>query len=301
MIRITLRLATVLTCVLASALAAQTPAVVSSSPATPYQGSVFTILVTPAGSGSGVTAVRGRLAGELLHFRRSAGGFRAVAGVPVNVEGRVEFPLVLRYDDGTTVNFTAAIDVREGQYGADTLRVSSTFSDPLTDEQRARITRERELSRALTDVAHDTPRLWNKPFVRPTRTRITSGYGRARVFNGAIRSRHMGVDLDGDTGDPVRVSNDGVVALVGDFFYSGNTIYVNHGAGLLTAYNHLSRTAVAEGDSVSRGQVIGYVGQTGRVTGPHLHWTARYGTMALNALTLLDLEVPDGRDGTASH
>ncbi len=99
----------------------------------------------------------------------------------------------------------------------------------------------------------------------------------------------MGVDLDGETGDEVSVANDGVVALVGDFFYSGNVIYVNHGAGVITGYSHLSRTAVAEGDRVLRGQVIGFVGQTGRVTGPHLHWAARYGSISIDARTLLEL------------
>jgi murein DD-endopeptidase MepM/ murein hydrolase activator NlpD len=99
----------------------------------------------------------------------------------------------------------------------------------------------------------------------------------------------MGVDLDGETGDEVRVSNDGVVALIGDFFYGGNTVYVNHGAGIITAYLHLNGTNVAEGDRVERGQVIGFVGQTGRVTGPHLHWAARYGSISINAMSLLDL------------
>jgi murein DD-endopeptidase MepM/ murein hydrolase activator NlpD len=108
----------------------------------------------------------------------------------------------------------------------------------------------------------------------------------------------MGVDLAGATGAPVISSNRGVVVIVHDFYYAGNAIHVDHGKGLTTAYMHLSETNVAVGDTVARGEVIGRVGSTGRVTGPHLHWHAKYGLVTVNPLTLLEVPAavtePDG-------
>ena len=85
----------------------------------------------------------------------------------------------------------------------------------------------------------------------------------------------------------MRASNRGVVALVDNFFLAGNVVYIDHGGGVVTGYFHLSRTLVAEGDTVERGQEIGLVGATGRVTGPHLHWSARYGALTVNPIDLL--------------
>lgn len=268
----------------------QSPFGVSIRPDNPRQGTAITVVVGPVESATlQLVDVRGRLAGEMLHFDRVGSEYHSTAGLPVLREGVLEFPLVLHFEDGSTEVMTGSVSISSGDYGADTLRVNSSFSTPLTAEQRDRISGERARSAALTEISHETPRLWSQPFQLPLNSRTTSSYGRTRVFNGEIRSRHMGVDLDGETGDEVSVANDGVVALVGDFFYSGNIIYVNHGAGVITAYSHLSRTAVAEGDRVLRGQVIGFVGQTGRVTGPHLHWAARYGSISIDARTLLEL------------
>jgi murein DD-endopeptidase MepM/ murein hydrolase activator NlpD len=99
----------------------------------------------------------------------------------------------------------------------------------------------------------------------------------------------MGLDLAGAVGAPVLAPDRGVVALVGDFYLAGNAVYIDHGAGLVTAYFHLSKVNVAEGDTVTVGDTIGKVGATGRVTGPHLHWVARYGAVSIDPSTLLDL------------
>ncbi|MDH5549301.1 MAG: M23 family metallopeptidase, partial [Gemmatimonadota bacterium] len=87
-------------------------------------------------------------------------------------------------------------------------------------------------------------------------------------------------------GTPVKAANRGVVALTGDFYYAGNVVYLDHGRGLMTVYMHLSQIHVQRGDTVAAGQVIGDVGATGRVTGPHLHWVARYGPISVDPLSL---------------
>jgi murein DD-endopeptidase MepM/ murein hydrolase activator NlpD len=110
-----------------------------------------------------------------------------------------------------------------------------------------------------------------------------------------VTSRHLGVDFRGALGAPIRAANAGVVVLVDTFFLGGRVVYIDHGRGLTTGYLHLSRALVEVGDTVARGQVIGLVGATGRVTGPHLHWTARYGALTVNPLDLLTLTRIDTR------
>jgi murein DD-endopeptidase MepM/ murein hydrolase activator NlpD len=104
-----------------------------------------------------------------------------------------------------------------------------------------------------------------------------------------VTSRHMGTDFAGGVGAPIHAPARGVVALVDEFFLGGNVIYLDHGEGLVTAYLHLSEPLVAVGDTVSAGDLIGRVGATGRVTGPHLHWIVRYGTVTVDPLSFLEV------------
>ena len=114
-------------------------------------------------------------------------------------------------------------------------------------------------------------------------------YGTGREFNGEVTSRHMGTDFAGRVGAPVRAAGRAVVALVARFYLAGNAVYLDHGAGLVTGYFHLSRVDVAAGDTVAAGQLIGAVGRSGRVTGPHLHWIARYGGITVDPMSLFRL------------
>lgn len=279
----------------ASAVAQQGPRGVpfASQPPIPRQGSLIALLVTPPPEdGDSVVAVLGELAGESLHFERHpAGGFRALGGVPLDAPDTIAVRLELHRSTG--VVDTAEIHVRVARRLAKVERIATAprFVDAPDSVQAARIAAERELAREVARGAHDVPRQWVKPFVRPRprASRVTSPFGRRREVNGVPQSPHPGVDLAGAPGAPVRAANRGVVALVGDFYYGGISVYLHHGAGLMTVYNHLSRAAVTEGDTVARGQVIGRVGATGRVTGPHLHWEARYGRVTVDPAGLLTL------------
>jgi murein DD-endopeptidase MepM/ murein hydrolase activator NlpD len=140
--------------------------------------------------------------------------------------------------------------------------------------------------------AHDTRRLWNSAFVRPRPSRITSVYGNGREFNGTVTSQHLGTDFAGKVGAPVRAAGRAVVALVANFYLAGRAVYLDHGGGLMTGYFHLSRAVVARGDTVAAGQLIGAVGRSGRATGPHLHWIARYGAITVDPMSLFRLGRP---------
>lgn len=106
------------------------------------------------------------------------------------------------------------------------------------------------------------------------------------MFNNQLRSQHTGLDIDGDTGDPVVASNSGRVILSRDLFYTGQAVYIDHGLGFMTAYFHLSRRDVSEGQWVEKGEVVGLVGATGRVTGSHLHWSLFVQGVSLDPLSL---------------
>ncbi len=187
--------------------------------------------------------------------------------------------------------FATPLPVARRSVAREELRTAPRFTRPPDSALAARIARERALIAAAVARAHATPRLWSEPFTRPRAARIRSRFGLEREFNDVVESRHLGIDFDGRRGAPVRAANRGVVVLVENLFYAGRTIYLDHGAGLLTAYMHLDRALVAHGNTVQRDQLIGRVGATGRVTGPHLHWLARYGTILVDPLDLVTLDL----------
>jgi murein DD-endopeptidase MepM/ murein hydrolase activator NlpD len=180
------------------------------------------------------------------------------------------------------------VPVRRAGYLSETLSVPPAYARP-DSAATARIQSEIERSRQVSRISQGNPRLWRGPFRLPRASRITSPFGTARVYNGEVQSRHLGTDFAGAIGAPVRAAGRGVVALVADFYLAGHAVYIDHGAGLVTGYFHLSKAVVREGDTVIAGQRIGAVGRSGRVTGPHLHWVARYGAISVDPMSLLKL------------
>lgn len=149
------------------------------------------------------------------------------------------------------------------------LRVDKKYVDPPAAVQE-RIRRDREKAGKVLD-SYSPERLWTAPFARPVPGGVSSKFGLKRVFNDQPRGVHRGLDLRGAEGTPILACADGRVVLADDLYFSGNAVYIDHGQGVFTSYLHMSRILVRPGDVVRRGQVIGQVGATGRVTGPHLH------------------------------
>ena len=255
---------------------------ISWQPLVPTQGALFRVRVTGTPASAQLTGV---VAGELLHFATYSGASESLAPVPIDGPDSLEI-LVRCTMDGASDSITARIGTTSGNYPIERLQVAPAFGRPPDSATAARIARESKRALDVATQSHTTPRLWQDPFAVPREARITSGFGGGREFNGTITSRHMGTDFAGATGSPVRAANRGVVRIVDAFFYGGNVVYVDHGAGLTSAYLHLSEQLVAAGDTVQRGQTIGRVGATGRVTGPHLHFIARYGSVTVDPLSL---------------
>ncbi|HEU4647851.1 MAG TPA: M23 family metallopeptidase [Gemmatimonadales bacterium] len=261
---------------------------VTTRPARLVKGALGTIqLRLPAGRHPEI--VEGSAAGEPLHFHRQANGrYAALIAAPIAGQDTLRVSIVV---DGDTTEIR--LPLAEGSYRHEQLRVAQKFAKPDSAAQE-RIRGEIDQARAISRSAHDTPRLWQGAFLPPRSGRITSRFGTAREFNGEVLSRHMGTDFAGKVGAPVRATNRGVVTLVADFYLAGTAVYIDHGEGLVTGYFHLSRALVAQGDTVRRGQIIGRVGQSGRVTGPHLHWVARLGNISVDPASLLNLVPKSG-------
>lgn len=177
--------------------------------------------------------------------------------------------VVVRTADGdTTIDF----DVAAKQYPEQRLTIANKRKVNPLPEDMERIERESKLQRAAYDrrtpLRHDL-----LPFKQPVQGIYSSPFGLRRFLNDQPRSPHSGLDIAADTGTPIAAPAPATVALTGDFFFSGNIVLLDHGGGLVTMYGHLDRIDVEDGEDVDRGDIIGTVGATGRVTGPHLHWT----------------------------
>lgn len=205
--------------------------------------------------------------GERRVLTVAEGGRRkAVVGIALAVEPG-ELKLDVRDAAGTHL---VAFRVLPKKYREQKLTVPQRQVD-LSPEDAARVEKESTRLRAVYDSfsAAAPPTLALQPPVRGVRQ---DTFGSRRVFNGQARNPHSGMDIAAGTGTPIRAPADGTVVDVGNYFFNGNNVLVDHGQGFITMYCHLSAFDVKAGDKVKTGQLIGKVGATGRVTGPHLHF-----------------------------
>lgn len=235
-----------------------------------------------------IDTVTGTFNGKSLPFIPSKqGGFYTLLGVDMDTKPGA-YPLVVEIvrEDGTVRTIRRSVAVRDAGFPVQrlTLEPAKVFPDSAAT---ARIQRETELRNdKWSRWAQEA--FWSEKFIPPLDGELKR-FGHRRIINKAPRSPHTGVDISADEGTPVVCPADGRVILTGDFFFSGKSIYIDHGLGLIDMLFHLSRIDVSEGDMVKQGQVLGAVGSTGRVSGPHLHWGIRYRGSRINPSSLLEL------------
>jgi len=276
----------------------------TAEPRQPAAGALIRLTIDRlVGNADSAVRIDGTMAGEPLRFRAaSRGRLQAIAAIPVEVSDSAVAHVTVERRSGAVDTLhlmlpyphrpPPAVQARSRAAGASRLKVDPKFTRALDSVTEARIEHENALARGVGHQAQDTPQLWTLSFLRPRPSRVTSQFGRGRVFNGRVSSSHLGIDYRGSVGDPIYAANRGVVALVSEFYLAGNVVYIDHGNGLVTGYFHMSQPLVAAGDTVERGQQIGLVGSTGRVTGPHLHWSARFGALTIDPADLLSLGPP---------
>ncbi len=262
-----------------------------SSPAS-SQGS---LLLVELKSARPLTEVKGDWGGRSVPFWQEDGREAVHAGLlGVDLEkapGRYELKVTAQKAAGEKIVCSANITVRAGKFATERLRVEKEFVEP-NPEQVKRANEERDRLREIFDRV--TPeRLWNGKFRVPL-DGVTAGsnFGKRRILNGNPGSPHGGADLPGTTGTPVHAAQRGRVVLADELFFAGNTVVLDHGLGIYTFYGHLSEISAKVGDILEVGDVLGKVGATGRVTGPHLHWGLTVERARVNPLQIVKLLGP---------
>ncbi|MFN0038657.1 MAG: peptidoglycan DD-metalloendopeptidase family protein, partial [Burkholderiales bacterium] len=211
----------------------------------------------------------------------------AIVGLPLSLSpGR--HTLTVTTMDGTESSPTFEVD--DKTYAEQRLTIANKRQVEPEPDDLKRIEREAEIQkRAFTVWRDDAPD--NLIFDLPARGPFSSAFGLRRFFNGQPRQPHAGLDIAAEEGSPITAPADGVVLETGNYFFNGNTVLVDHGQGLVSMFNHLSRIDVKKGMKLARGQMLGLVGKTGRVTGAHLHWTLSLNNARVNPALFLPAEV----------
>jgi murein DD-endopeptidase MepM/ murein hydrolase activator NlpD len=221
---------------------------------------------------------------DLRPFRVDERTWRVLVGIDLNVKPGIHAVTIVP-GAGKNVAVTHNLAVKPKAFPTRRLTVDDAFVNPppavtkRIDDEAAR------LAAIWNSSAPD--RLWTDLFVRPVPQEANSRFGSRSILNGQARSPHGGADFASPTGTPIKAPNAGKVVLAEDLYYTGGTVVIDHGLGLISLFAHMSRVDVREGQPVERGAVVGLVGATGRVTGAHLHWTLRANGARVDPLSLL--------------
>lgn len=272
------------------------PPGVSPTPLVPPELVVSTLEVYQAGAL--LVSVTGDVIGGQVQFlgRKyplTKGSQSQYTLVPVDTDdppGQHELVADVRLPNGTRGTLQATVTVLPTQWTVDYLAFTPEQTAALLDPQVV----ADELALLKSIYVKVTPqKLWSGPWLLPTQGAITARFGEQRSVNGGAPSgHHGGTDIGAAEGAPVVATNSGVVVLARELRVRGNMVIIDHGGGLYSGYAHLSSIAVAEGDRVEAGQLIGAVGNTGLSTGAHLHWE-----MAAHGILLDALRFTDGTNG----
>jgi len=165
------------------------------------------------------------------------------------------------------------LKIIDGNYKSEVINVSKSKFKP--SKERLQRTKKEYIDAIKVYKSVSKKILWEENFINPLNSKITSDFGTKRVYNGSLKSYHSGTDFRAKIGTPIIASNSGIVKISAHRFYSGKSIIIDHGQGVYSCYFHLSKMNYKVGDSIKRGDILGLSGDTGRITGPHLHYSFR--------------------------
>ncbi|MGC8578731.1 MAG: M23 family metallopeptidase [bacterium] len=192
----------------------------------------------------------------------------------IDLEHRGGTDQIALYEQGKASPVTVTtIQVHKYNYPSQYITLPKYYVELSPDELKRAEKEQKELDQIFAN--NTTKPMWNGDFILPVNGIITTPFGVKRFLNGEPRAPHTGIDIAAKSGTPVVATNNGIVCFIGSLFFGGNSIIIDHGQGIYSMYFHLEKYAVNKGDYVKKGQVIGYVGATGRVTGPSLHFGVR--------------------------
>ena len=190
-----------------------------------------------------------------------------IVAIPLNSIDPVQYITVTK-----PIKTTIPFHVSDKFYTTQYLNIKNTSKVDPQEQDKIRIAEEtKKLSQLFSNYTNINP--FQQRFTAPLRGPISSMFGLKRVYNKEPRDPHSGLDIAAKQGEPIFAVNQGKVVDTGDYFFTGNTVIIDHGMGVFSLYAHLSKVLVHAGDTIQQGQQLGLVGMTGRVTGPHLHWT----------------------------
>ena len=277
------------------------PPSVTLTPAVVEAGSPELIRVTaPANS-----TIEGNWQGRTLQFFRghasaihgktpaAAPAWYALAGADVEApSGPTTLKISIRLNH-TVTELTRTIAIHPAHYKTGSITVEPKFVEPGPEEKEKidAASKAKEKAFAATESTSIDQPLWSGNFLAPVPEKSTDSFGKRRIYNGKLASIHKGTDFRAHPGTPVHAGNAGIVILAQPLYYEGNCVMIDHGFGLISISMHLSRIEVKPGQQVTRGQLIGLSGATGRVTGPHLHWAIRWQGAMLDPVKLLHLNL----------
>jgi murein DD-endopeptidase MepM/ murein hydrolase activator NlpD len=269
---------------LATLLSATTATALELPHAEPVPGGIALVPLPDAD-----TAPVARYGENRVMVHHQSDGWWAVVGIPLGTQpGREKLTWRTPGGEEQEIGF----QVRDKAYEVQRLTIKNKRMVNPEKRDMERIGREtRQIKAALStwrDAEPDSIRL-DLPVEAP----MSSPFGLRRFFNDQPRKPHSGLDLAAAAGTPIKAPADGRVVDTGSYFFNGNTVFLDHGQGLITMYCHMSRIDVETGDKIKRGEVIGAVGKTGRVTGAHLHWGVSLNDARIDPMLLLKRPPPE--------
>lgn len=213
----------------------------------------------------------------------------ALVGLDLGIKpGTYTIDLSVLFDDGNYQNLSRDILILDKEFPLRKLWVKQEYVTPPPEEME-RIRIESELLREIYQIF--TPQwLGEGNFIIPSSGEVVPNFGERRIFNNQPRSSHSGVDISSPYGSPVQASNSGRIVLANDLYFAGKTMVIDHGLGVFTLYCHFSKIFAKRGELIKKGDIIGEIGATGRVTGPHLHWGVKIVGNRVDPFSLLSLD-----------
>ncbi len=245
----------------------------------PTPGGIAVVDLGPAEPAAAIQAFFGE---RRVMVTRHDGRLFAIVGIALDREPGTATLILGQHGTATEVAF----EITPRSYETQHITVANQRQvDPNPDDLERIGSEKKRVDTALGGWRDAAPQL---TLQLPVDGRRSSAFGLRRFFNGQPRRPHSGIDIAAATGTPIRAAATGRIVETGDFFFNGNTVFIDHGQGLVTMYCHMDRIDVAVGDTITRGEVIGAVGSSGRVTGPHLHWSVSLNGAMVDPDLLLD-------------